>query len=367
MRKKNLAIIGVGIIGAGALDQGIPAMVNGIIKLQEKYSITIYSFIPVDKTKAPKGIRIRCIWSGRMLLKIQYAYLVCVFIKDHLIKRYTLIHAQSPYPAGELSLWLNRFFKVPWVLSLHAGETACMPEIPFGDLLTPRLKKAAFAVCSKADLLMTMSQFQADITRQNLKLERDIVVLHRGVKVEPYYSKSLIFPINFLHISNYNLIKDYFTLLNAFALIKAKIPCYLTIVGNNYGEELKHLIISLGLEKNVVVKGVVPNSELKELFISTHIVLHTSRFEGLPMVALEAMANGTVVCGTHVGIMADFSGKCCLTTAPGDYTQLADIVVKIVKDEFRYEQLREQAYQWVKDRDLQWYVTELDKLYSKII
>ena len=62
---RRLAIIGVGIIGTGVHGQGIPGMVNGLRKLGEKNALTIYSFVPVDRNKAPKGIRVRCIWSTK--------------------------------------------------------------------------------------------------------------------------------------------------------------------------------------------------------------------------------------------------------------------------------------------------------------
>ena len=106
---------------------------------------------------------------------------------------------------------------------------------------------------------------------------------------------------------------------------------------------------------------------MTELFDTTHILLHTSRFEGLPMVALEAMAHGVLICGTHVGVMADFSGKYCLTVPPGDFNALADTVTNIVKDEARYHELCEQAYAFILTRDLQWYADELEKIYSKVI
>ena len=56
MKKKSLAVVGVGIIGGGVFGQGIPAMVKGLIKLQEIYDITIYSFVPINKSEAPSGI-----------------------------------------------------------------------------------------------------------------------------------------------------------------------------------------------------------------------------------------------------------------------------------------------------------------------
>ena len=364
---RRLAIIGVGIIGTGVHGQGIPGMVNGIKKLHETYAITIYSCIPIDISKAPKGIRVRCTWSKKRFVKIQFMVLGLWFVLDHLINKYDIIHAQSPYPAGALSVWINKFFKIPWVLSLHAGETAYMPEVPFGDMLNPHLRKAAFNICPKANVVMAMSKFQADTARINLKLDLDIVVLHRGVEAMPFNRKSLTYPIRLLHISNYNPVKDYTTLIKTFSLLAQQISCELIIVGSYYGEEVIQLIDSLQLKDKVNFKGAVQNEQLNELFDTSHLLLHTSRYEGLPMVALEAMAHGILVCGTHVGVMADFSGEYCLTVPPGDYSKLADVLIQVLEDETRYQKLCEQAYAFIKTRDVQWYVNELDRIYSKVI
>ena len=286
---------------------------------------------------------------------------------DHIMNRYDLIHAQSPYPAGVFSLWLNRLFKIPWVLSLHAGEVASMPDVPFGDLLNPHLRKAAFEMCPKANLVMTMSQFQADIARANLKLDLNIAVLHRGVEAQAYKRKTLGSPIRFLHISNYHPVKDYTTLFKAFSLLVQKMDCELFVVGNNYGNEVMEIINTLHLNEKITLMGAIPNEKMTALFASSHILLHTSRFEGLPMVALEAMAHGVLICGTHVGVMADFSPRYCLTVPPGDFAGLAETVENVLKDEIQYHALCERAYTFIKSRDLQWYVTELEKIYSKVI
>lgn len=365
---KRLAIIGVGIVGTGIHGQGIPGMVNGLRRLSETNALTIYSFVPVDKTKTPKGIRIRCTWSNKKsLLKIQFITLALWFVMDHIMNKYDLIHAQSPYPAGVLSVWLNKLFRIPWVLSLHAGEVASMPEVPFGDLLNPRLRRAAFEICPKANLVMTMSQFQADIASANLNLDLNIAVLHRGVEAEVYKRKSLSLPIRFLHVSNYHPVKDYPMLVKTFSLLAQQMDCELVIVGNNYGGDVIEIINSMQLDEKIKLVGAIPTEKMTELFATSHILLHTSRFEGLPMVALEAMAHGVLICGTHVGVMADFSGKYCLTVPPGDYTALAETVANVVKDEVRYQAICEQAYSFIKTRDLQWYVTELEKIYSKVI
>jgi hypothetical protein len=72
---------------------------------------------------------------------MQFAVMAALFLADHVRERFDVIHAQSPFPAGKLAHHLNAFLKIPWVLSFHAGEAAEQPEVPYGDLLNPYLKK----------------------------------------------------------------------------------------------------------------------------------------------------------------------------------------------------------------------------------
>ena len=177
------------------------------------------------------------------------------FVMDHILNRYDLIHAQSPYPAGVLSVWVNKFFRIPWVLSLHAGEVVSLPDVPFGDLLNPHLKRAAFEICPKANLLMTMSQFQADMAHANLNLDLNIAVLHRGVEAKVFKRKTLSLPIRFLHISNYQPVKDYVTLIKTFSLLAQRIDCELVIAGNNYGDDVIQTINSYQLNEKIKLIG----------------------------------------------------------------------------------------------------------------
>src|SRR6478735_6265442 len=97
--KQSLAIIGVGIIGSRNHGDGIPAFVQALQKLSDDYLVTVYSFIPVDRSKAPDGIRVRFIpW--RIHMRLQYVLLCILFSWDHLWIPYNVIHAQSPFPAG---------------------------------------------------------------------------------------------------------------------------------------------------------------------------------------------------------------------------------------------------------------------------
>ncbi len=55
-------------------------------------------------------------------------------------------------------------------------------------------------------------------------------------------------------------------------------------------EKLQEKINNLGLEKSFLLKGVTEN--IKEKYLASSIYVMSSRYEGMPMVLLEAMAHG---------------------------------------------------------------------------
>ncbi len=74
-------------------------------------------------------------------------------------------------------------------------------------------------------------------------------------------------------------------------------------------EDLQKMVRDLGIEHNVVFKGLLSQDELRELFHASHIFLHPSEIgldgnqEGVPNSMLEAMASGLpVFATTHGGI-----------------------------------------------------------------
>jgi glycosyltransferase involved in cell wall biosynthesis len=87
----------------------------------------------------------------------------------------------------------------------------------------------------------------------------------------------------------------------------------------------------------------------------------------LPMVALEAMTRGVVVCGTAVGIMADLSPKYCLAVDGRTGRELAERIIELQSSPQAVNELRLRAWQWVNDHDLDWYKNELTKCYQKAI
>lgn len=92
--------------------------------------------------------------------------------------------------------------------------------------------------------------------------------------------------------------KDFSTLIQAFALLQAKQPARLLILGE--GEErpmLEALVDRLGLKESVSLPGYIANP-FPYLQRARTFVL-SSRYEGMPNVLLQAMAFGTPVVATR--------------------------------------------------------------------
>jgi len=362
--KKNVAVIGVGIVGTGKHGQGIPAFVAALRALSAEYRITVYSFIPVDKNKVPETIRVRCVPSQSMSMRMRYVYLGLLFALDHLRRRFHLIHAQSPVPAGLMARYLQKFFAIRWLLSFHATEAALIPERSFGDLMNASLARHSRQIVNHADLIMTMSSFQAKDVEKNLGASKSIRVLPRGIEVPPLKPKDLASPLLIVHISQYQPVKDHETLLKTFAAINRQINATFTVIGDNYEDAFQHQCEIFAPGVSIHVHGALRRERVREEIEIAHVLLHTSIYEGLPMVAFEAMAYGTIACGTRVGSFLDFPSTCCITAAVGDHEALAREIVSLAGDPDKFQRIRTAAHRWVSEHDINWYLSELKNIYN---
>jgi len=360
MKKRRLAIIGVGMVG-------IPVLMEILIGMSAHFQITIYSFIPIDKFKVPLGIRIRCMPRVPVHQRLKYFLVGIWFSIDHARSSFEVIHAQSAFPGGVMARFLGKLYRIPWMVTLIGGEVEAMPEVPFGDLLNHRLKNITYRVCSEAKVLTVMSEFQASSVRNNLNLKRKIEILPYAPPVKRLQEKEIVFPVKLLHVAYHHPVKNHEMLLLVLSRLVKQVACNLTIVGANYGQAFLKRMEELKLQDHIKMCGPKPYDEMERFYHESHILIHTSWYEGLPTVAFEAMANGSVVCGTHVGIMADLSRTHCLTVLPGRDEDLSEIILGLIYNSERYKQLRKNAHGWAKDHDLNNYIDQMTHLYDEII
>lgn len=148
----------------------------------------------------------------------------------------------------------------------------------------------------------------------------------------PEYKKSKT--LKLLSVGRAHWKKGYDYGLRACAVLKENtIPFHYTIIGGEGEEELQFLVHDLGLQENVSLLGRVPLEEVKEYMREASLMLMPSIEEGLPNVAVEAMAIGLPVAGFEIGGMPELieSGKEGWLVPSRDVEAMAEVVMEFEK------------------------------------
>ena len=134
--------------------------------------------------------------------------------------------------------------------------------------------------------------------------------------------------------------KGYPDLLDAMVLLRERCPdAVLAIVGGGVmQEELENKISASGLEGRVFLLG--ERSDVARLLAAADVYVCSSRWEGLPVSVLEAMAAGLPVVSTAVGSIPDVvtstTGALVPTAQPAD---LAHAIATLLLDPRRMEHM----------------------------
>jgi glycosyltransferase involved in cell wall biosynthesis len=112
------------------------------------------------------------------------------------------------------------------------------------------------------------------------------------------------------------------TLLNAYERLSPRPK--LVFAGSGIDlDKLKEMIRERGMEKTVKILGRFSNEEKLDLLKNATILVMPSRFEGYPVVPLEAMASGVAFIGTDIPGTSDITGGQAILVPPENDEELA--------------------------------------------
>ena len=123
-------------------------------------------------------------------------------------------------------------------------------------------------------------------------------------------------------------IKDHRTLLRAFATVRRELesPVVALLCGPNVTADNGQLVDEVeaaGLEVGRDVLLLGPRDDLAQLMATSDLFVLHSRAEAFPNVMIQAMAAGTRVASTDVGVVAQLTNGAVTPVLPGDAEQLA--------------------------------------------
>jgi len=166
--------------------------------------------------------------------------------------------------------------------------------------------------------------------------------LSRYVKKENYDVSDNKFKI--IHIGRFSEEKNHFELLKAFSLATKKYP---DMILDLYGEgelesQIRECIQELGLNEKVRLCGIVNN--INEILHNYDLFVLSSRYEGMPMTIIEAMASGMPIVAANVGGVPDMlENEVSALLCTSDSESVSDCILRMYENRELREKLGSEA------------------------
>ncbi len=339
----NIGIIIPGF-SADADDWCIPVYRNLVRGLAEDHDVRVFPmrYPPTDVPYTFFDAQVFPIGGGsythgwRRLGILRRAY--HALVAQHTQRPFDVLHAIWADEPGMVANWFGRKHGIPTVVSIAGGELVGIKDIRYGlqlGILSRWLVKQALA---HANAIIVHCQYARNLTLQHLSTEKQERLRQVPLGVDSALftlSSSDVRPRDFLHVGSLQPIKDQITLLH----LMARLPgATLDIVGDGpLWSTLKALAHQLDITDRVVFHGNQPHDVLPDFYRQANFLLMTSRHEAFGMVAIEALACGTGVIGTDVGIFPEIG---VMAAPAGDIDALQTAIVQRPRKHSRIQRTR---------------------------
>lgn len=193
------------------------------------------------------------------------------------------IHIHHGYFAAWAGMIAARLLDATYSMTLHGSDLLVR-----ADYIDCKLKHSAFCI--------TVSEFNRSYIREHYpEIDSAKILVHRlGVDLE-FWRPELKRELNtfsILSVGRLHAVKNHEFLIRACADLKKigiRFRCVIAGEGKER-ERLNNLICQLQLESEVELIGNAECEELKVWYSQADVVVFTSRSEGIPLAAMEAMA-----------------------------------------------------------------------------
>lgn len=290
-------------------------------------------------------VNIRKSWFAKLqLIPFSISFLITA-VKE--ARKADIIHAHWTF-AGLIAVLIKKVLHKKVIITVHGSDLAIAKK--------GLLNKITKFILNEADILTAVSQSLAKEVSNQLKIEKNVLVIPNGISEDflnvrrrsTHGKLNRIVFIGRLHRS-----KGIDTLLKALNILNKRMPeVGLVVVGGGDNEgDLRKLAKELDVDDKTSFIGEVGRSKIPVLLEKSDVLILPSRREGFGVVLIEAMASGLPVIGSDTGGISEIirDGYNGFKFPVSDHKRLASLIYKLLNDKALYKKMSKNSKRFVME------------------
>ncbi len=258
---------------------------------------------------------------------------------------YAIPHAYAGYMAKKMLEEEGIF--IPMITTLHGTDITLVGNHPF-------YKPAVTFSINQSDVVTSVSENLKQRTLKFFNIRKEIEVVPNFIDKTKYSvsfkdcQRSLMAKDDekiITHISNFRKVKHIPDVIHIFHRIQEQMPAKLIMVGEGPEKENAELLCDrLGISEKVIFLG--NSHEIDRILCFSDLFLLPSKSESFGLAALEAMINRVAIISSNTGGIPEVNqhGVTGFLSDVGDVEDMANNAIKILEDEKRLEEFKQNAY-----------------------
>jgi glycosyltransferase involved in cell wall biosynthesis len=274
--------------------------------------------------------------------------------------RYSLAEqVQLPFAIPtDTDLFFSPYYTIPLLyrgrlaVTVHDLSHRIVPEIVGNSRKRVYAQLMYWALRKRASVIFTVSNFSKSELLRFTKGPREdnILPTHLGISPEWHHASELP-PLRtrpyFVCVGNIKPYKNLGRLVEAFLIIRDRIPHDLVIVGQSEGlitgESATFFERVRGARERIHLTGFVSHQELLSWVGNAHALLMPSLYEGFGLPPVEAMAAGVPVAVSRAASLPEVCGDAALYFDPMCVDDIASKLVTIASDADLHSELKDKG------------------------
>ncbi|MCE9587099.1 MAG: glycosyltransferase family 4 protein [Verrucomicrobia bacterium] len=213
-----------------------------------------------------------------------------------------VIHAHFAVPTGAVAWVASKLTGVPYVLTAHLGDVPGGVPEQTGRLFR-WIKPFTVPIWKDAAATTAVSSFVAGLAEKAYGRLPQIIL--NGMEMSAPPTLEVHEPTRLLMAGRMSVQKNPLLTVQALGLLK-DLSWLCTMIGDGpLLAEVKAEAVRLGILERIDFRGWASAEEVSAAMGNADILLIPSLSEGLPMVAVEALAHGLAIVGSRIGGLAD--------------------------------------------------------------